>query len=195
MFLMEQCYFLFVFLQAFHELPLVFFSRLSQQNEEDKWVQWISLDFCRITMPSEILDPHPIKVVFKTQIGFTYNTVLLKESPTDQLLQMALDPTSHLPFTAASKIHPIWSLFRWLYHRRLHPSETPHQSIQVVWHQLLCLGFHWVRDWRQGNRGEAVKPDPSWGWLNAKQGPRLTWEVGWWNWLGGGKLHRVVTTK
>ena len=97
MFLMEQCYFLFVFLQAFHELPWLFFSRLSQQNEEDKWVQWISLDFCRITMPSEILDPHPIKVVFKTQIGFTYNTVLLKESPTDQLLQMALDPTSHPP--------------------------------------------------------------------------------------------------
>ena len=63
-------------------------------------------------MPSEILDPHPIKVVFKTQIGFTYNTVLLKESPTDQLLQMALDPTSHLPFTAASKIHTIWSLVR-----------------------------------------------------------------------------------
>ena len=115
MFLMEQCYFLFVFLQAFHELPWLFFSRLSQQNEEDKWVQWISLDFCRITMPSEILDPHPIKVVFKTQIGFTYNTVLLKESPTDQLLQMALDPTSHLPFTAASKIHPIRSLVRWLY--------------------------------------------------------------------------------
>ena len=48
-------------------------------------------------MPSEILDPHPIKVVFKTQIGFTYNTVLLKESPTDQLLQMALDPKQNPP--------------------------------------------------------------------------------------------------
>ena len=94
---MEQCYFLFVFLQAFHELPWLFFSRLSQQNEEDKWVQWISLDFCRIIMPSEILDPHPIKVVFKTQIGFTYNAVLLKESPTDKLLQMALYPKQNPP--------------------------------------------------------------------------------------------------